>query len=918
MFSKKYKHWIKSQQKKNKQDKTLRIINQTIPVDCKINGETINLILSTDSYIRDVYRDYDCHISPLWTIKGIDILKAKSSVNLLNQKFKNQKIFDKLYVSWEEENQTCFAFEEKNLIKARELIYKLDEQNLLWICKEVWYLDITENIILNKEDTREEKELIKEFQIKYFIDKKGISVPINTTQPELIFADVAIAVNPKDRRYKKHIGKDVIIPIINKTIPVIWDEEIDPMRWTWVFRVNPGHCKEGFEFAKKHNLPTNIKAINNNWKFTEICWEFAQKNYTDFYHNVIKYLQDIDNLKLLGTKEWISLYAKQWDKKLIPYLINSLFIKDEIENNIIDQNTEEQAEKTIISKKWISQQTAFWFLSGFFCNSEDCTEYKLFSTENIIQQYTEQKSKDNLALTLLITNLMMDNLIWPNFELTELVEAMLSSSFSEIKINKSEIYIDILSNKYPDKKLQKELIELKQIAIKIKEAEDVLDSLEKILEQSFLIKSTAEQYQIETSFTDYPDLNLCSSLWLSNNFLNIIQMVESIKTNPDETLILVETIDNKTQIELLLKIAKVLQIDTSNVDIIQINQTEEKKDEIAKIKKIDMVFADVLKNYDSDVLRLLMFETDYNDKNSSHRIEQLQTVFQKIWNGFRYIYNNTQKETHKNIDEVIKAVSQEKIKLTAFDIRAYYSTMEFITDTTSYLDNGKNKISKWIEFVNSFFDIYVQSFKQFKEENTSDIILLLSYLILNNSLKIVPIISDKILTIFDFWQKTINIPEKLILEKDYKAFVFMDIINNIKTVKQEHNIPKHEKINIQIFINNETRAFFETHKDLAKQILNIENLFFVASESEITNSIKSQIFDIPYWISIQNETKSKKTVKIELLQQVDELEQELQRKKILLTKVISNLSTEQIQTRRNEIEDLKKQIEDLKDSINSL
>lgn len=66
----------------------------------------------------------------------------------------------------------------------------------------------------------------KLYYIRYFIEGKGDSITIATTRPETIFADVAIAVHPKDRRYKKFVGKQVLIPIVNRPIPVIADESV--------------------------------------------------------------------------------------------------------------------------------------------------------------------------------------------------------------------------------------------------------------------------------------------------------------------------------------------------------------------------------------------------------------------------------------------------------------------------------------------------------------------------------------------------------------------------------------------------------------------------------------------------------------------------------------------------------------------
>lgn len=66
----------------------------------------------------------------------------------------------------------------------------------------------------------------KLYYIKYFVQGKGESLTVATVRPETMFGDVAVAVHPKDRRYKKWIGKNVLIPIVNKQIPIIADETV--------------------------------------------------------------------------------------------------------------------------------------------------------------------------------------------------------------------------------------------------------------------------------------------------------------------------------------------------------------------------------------------------------------------------------------------------------------------------------------------------------------------------------------------------------------------------------------------------------------------------------------------------------------------------------------------------------------------
>jgi valyl-tRNA synthetase len=81
------------------------------------------------------------------------------------------------------------------------------------------------------------------------------SVVIATTRPETMLADVALAVNPEDERYKPLIGKSVIVPLVGRKIPIIADEYSDPEKGTGVVKITPGHDFNDFEVGKRHNLP---------------------------------------------------------------------------------------------------------------------------------------------------------------------------------------------------------------------------------------------------------------------------------------------------------------------------------------------------------------------------------------------------------------------------------------------------------------------------------------------------------------------------------------------------------------------------------------------------------------------------------------------------------------------------------------
>ncbi|EKD64420.1 MAG: Valyl-tRNA synthetase [uncultured bacterium] len=91
------------------------------------------------------------------------------------------------------------------------------------------------------------------YYIKFPI-KTGGYITIATTRPETMVGDVAVMVNPKDKRYKEFVGKTAILPMVDREIPVIGDEYVDMKFGTGAVKVTPSHDFNDFEIAKRHNL----------------------------------------------------------------------------------------------------------------------------------------------------------------------------------------------------------------------------------------------------------------------------------------------------------------------------------------------------------------------------------------------------------------------------------------------------------------------------------------------------------------------------------------------------------------------------------------------------------------------------------------------------------------------------------------
>ena len=105
--------------------------------------------------------------------------------------------------------------------------------------------------------------------IRYnFEEDSKNSITIATTRPETMFGDTAIAVHPKDKRYKKLIGKKIVIPIVNRTIPIIEDEYADPDQGSGAVKITPAHDFNDFEVGKRNNLEM-ISILDTNGALNE-------------------------------------------------------------------------------------------------------------------------------------------------------------------------------------------------------------------------------------------------------------------------------------------------------------------------------------------------------------------------------------------------------------------------------------------------------------------------------------------------------------------------------------------------------------------------------------------------------------------------------------------------------------------------
>jgi len=146
-------------------------------------------------------------------------------------------------------------------------------------------------------------EVEREEQDAEFVYIKYGPLTLGTVRPETKLGDTAVAVHPKDRRYRKYVGKTLEVPSVEGTVTlqVVADEAVDPKFGTGVIKVTPGHDPTDFEIGKRHNLPVR-SVIGFDGKMTELAGKYAGLDRFETRKRIV------EDMKALGLIDRIEPY----------------------------------------------------------------------------------------------------------------------------------------------------------------------------------------------------------------------------------------------------------------------------------------------------------------------------------------------------------------------------------------------------------------------------------------------------------------------------------------------------------------------------------------------------------------------------------------------------------------------------------
>ena len=185
----------------------------------------------------------------------------------------------------------------------------------------------------------------KLYYIKYPVPNSSLFITVATTRPETLLGDTAVCVNPNDERYKNFKGKTVMVPIINREVPVIFDEYVEADFGTGALKVTPAHDINDYNLGVKHGL-TSIDVFNEDGTMSQEAGHYIDEDRFKVRKLITK---DLEELGLLVKEEPIKNkvgFSERTDSVIEPRISRQWFVdmkkfmarNPEVLSSVLDEN----------------------------------------------------------------------------------------------------------------------------------------------------------------------------------------------------------------------------------------------------------------------------------------------------------------------------------------------------------------------------------------------------------------------------------------------------------------------------------------------------------------------------------------------------------------------------------------------------
>ena len=223
-------------------------------------------------------------------------------------------------------DRTAFTMDEIRSESVLKVFVDLYNKGLIYRGVRMVNWDPKALTALSDEEVIYKDEHSKLYYLRYFIEGEDKYIIVATTRPETILGDTAVCVNPNDPRYSFLKGKKVIIPLVNRVVPIIMDDYVDIEFGTGCLKVTPAHDVNDYMLGEKYNLPS-IDIFNDNGTISEAGGLYVGMDRFDVRKQIAKDLQKAGLLEKVEDYDNKVGYSERTNVVIEPKLSMQWFVK---------------------------------------------------------------------------------------------------------------------------------------------------------------------------------------------------------------------------------------------------------------------------------------------------------------------------------------------------------------------------------------------------------------------------------------------------------------------------------------------------------------------------------------------------------------------------------------------------------------
>lgn len=346
------------------------------------------LFITSNDQLKNICSGYDFFNQKKQTLSQVWINKFERRMISTSKKNLNANI--KILDNYLSSTHKIYVPDSELYLYVLDKFHQLRENGKITYDEKIWYRSFKLQTSIPPQHITWKEEKKPYYILKYFVWAKCEALPVCLEDIDLCCWDVALLVHPKDKRYNKYIWKNAIIPLCNRQIPIIGDENVNIALNNWIQRICPCSDQDSIKIAEKYWLPTDIFVFNKEWLYTDYIHEsaFIWQERDKYYNNIEWFMKDIWNLE------------RKWERVVkVPYLahINERLTPYKIQQVKLDLSEEKQS----ILTKIFNHEIHFEFLDPDFWDTLytiESLQKKLEESptinENIDEDYDEEYDED--------------------------------------------------------------------------------------------------------------------------------------------------------------------------------------------------------------------------------------------------------------------------------------------------------------------------------------------------------------------------------------------------------------------------------------------------------------------------------------------------------------------------------------------